>query len=66
MRWTVYFLHGPDVRGLGPMQALELVKDRNTKEPAAEEAKALVKKCAEKGLIILACGSRGHPVDIIC
>jgi 4-aminobutyrate aminotransferase/(S)-3-amino-2-methylpropionate transaminase len=54
-----------DVRGLGPMQALELVKDRNTKEPAAEEAKALVKKCAEKGLIILACGSLGNVIRIL-
>ena len=30
-----------DVRGIGPMMALELVKDRHTKIPAAEEAKSL-------------------------
>ena len=46
-----------DVRGKGPMLALELVKDRQTKEPAADEAKALVKFCYEKGLIILSCGN---------
>ena len=46
-----------DVRGKGPMLALELVKDRETKEPAADEAKALVKLCYEKGLILLSCGN---------
>ncbi|NQU03311.1 MAG: aminotransferase class III-fold pyridoxal phosphate-dependent enzyme, partial [Syntrophaceae bacterium] len=46
-----------DVRGKGPMLALELVKDRETKEPAADEAKALVKFCFEKGLILLSCGN---------
>lgn len=46
-----------DVRGLGPMLALELVKDRVTKEPAADMAKALVKYCHEKGLVILSCGN---------
>src|SRR5208337_41519 len=46
-----------DVRGLGPMLALELVRDRETKEPAAAEAKALVKFCYERGLVILSCGT---------
>ncbi len=51
-----------DVRGLGPMLALELVKDRHTKEPAAAEAKALVKFCYEKGLILLSCGNFGNVI----
>ena len=44
------------------MLALELVKDRETKEPAATEAKALVKYCYEKGLIILSCGNFGNVI----
>lgn len=51
-----------DVRGLGPMLALELVKDRHTKEPATDEAKALVKFCHGKGLIILSCGNFGNVI----
>ena len=51
-----------DVRGKGPMLALELVRDRETKEPAAEEAKALVKFCYEKGLILLSCGNFGNVI----
>ncbi len=51
-----------DVRGLGPMMALELVKDRNTKEPAADETKHLVKYCYDHGLILLSCGAYGNVI----
>lgn len=51
-----------EVRGLGPMLALELVRDRETKEPAAAEAKALVKFCYERGLVILSCGNLGNVI----
>ena len=36
-----------DVRGEGLMQAVELVKDRNTKEPATEEASRIAESCRE-------------------
>ena len=45
-----------DVRGLGAMRALELVRDRKTKEPAADEAKKIVAYAHEHGLIVLTCG----------
>jgi 4-aminobutyrate aminotransferase / (S)-3-amino-2-methylpropionate transaminase / 5-aminovalerate transaminase len=51
-----------DVRGKGPMLAMELVRDRETKEPATTEAKALVKYCYEKGLVILSCGNFGNVI----
>ena len=51
-----------DVRGMGPMLALELVKDRKTKTPAPDAAKALVKFCFEKGLVLLACGTYGNVI----
>lgn len=51
-----------EVRGLGPMLALELVKDRKTKEPAADEAKKLVQLVFEKGLILLSCGNFGNVI----
>lgn len=49
-----------DVRGLGPMIAIELVEDRDAKTPAPEKTKALVSYCLERGLIILACGTYGN------
>ncbi len=50
------------VRGLGAMLALELVKDKSTREPAAEAAKALTGYCLEQGLIILDCGTLGNNI----
>jgi 4-aminobutyrate aminotransferase / (S)-3-amino-2-methylpropionate transaminase / 5-aminovalerate transaminase len=54
-----------DVRGLGPMMAMELVTDRRKKTPAAEAAKALVKYCFEQGLILLACGTYGNVIRLL-
>jgi 4-aminobutyrate aminotransferase/(S)-3-amino-2-methylpropionate transaminase len=45
-----------EVRGLGPMQGIEMVRDRLSKEPAVDEGRKVTKRCAEKGLIILSCG----------
>ncbi|MDA8096936.1 MAG: 4-aminobutyrate--2-oxoglutarate transaminase [Desulforudis sp.] len=45
-----------DVRGLGAMNAIELVKDRDTKEPAKEQAAAISRYCLENGVITLSAG----------
>jgi 4-aminobutyrate aminotransferase len=39
-----------DVRGLGLLLGIELVKDRTTKEPASDEAEAVLYACLERGL----------------
>jgi 4-aminobutyrate aminotransferase/(S)-3-amino-2-methylpropionate transaminase len=54
-----------DVRGLGAMMAAELVKDRKTKQPAADETKAIVEQCREDGLLTLSCGSYGNVIRIL-
>jgi 4-aminobutyrate aminotransferase / (S)-3-amino-2-methylpropionate transaminase / 5-aminovalerate transaminase len=54
-----------DVRGLGPMMAMELVTDRQKKTPAADAAKALVKYCFERGLILLTCGTYGNVIRLL-
>ena len=54
-----------DVRGLGPMIALELVKDRQTKEPAPEATKALVSYCYDRGIIMLNCGTYGNVIRFL-
>lgn len=46
-----------DVRGLGCMLGVEMVKDQVTKEPAVEEVKLVQKKCIENGLLIMTCGA---------
>jgi 4-aminobutyrate aminotransferase / (S)-3-amino-2-methylpropionate transaminase / 5-aminovalerate transaminase len=54
-----------DVRGVGPMIAIELVSDRQDKTPAPDKAKALVKYCLERNLIILACGTYGNVIRFL-
>ena len=45
-----------DVRGKGLMLAIELVKDRQTKEPAIEERDRFELECYRRGLLVIACG----------
>jgi 4-aminobutyrate aminotransferase / (S)-3-amino-2-methylpropionate transaminase / 5-aminovalerate transaminase len=46
-----------DVRGLGAMVGMELVEDRQTKEPATALTKQLVARCREKGLLMISAGT---------
>jgi 4-aminobutyrate aminotransferase / (S)-3-amino-2-methylpropionate transaminase / 5-aminovalerate transaminase len=45
-----------EVRGLGAMMGMELVRSRKTKEPADKEAANILATAREKGLIALRCG----------
>jgi 4-aminobutyrate aminotransferase/(S)-3-amino-2-methylpropionate transaminase len=54
-----------EVRGLGPMLALELVTDRATKAPAGELAAATVVRARDRGLVLLTCGLYGNVVRIL-
>jgi 4-aminobutyrate aminotransferase/(S)-3-amino-2-methylpropionate transaminase len=45
-----------DVRSIGLMAGVELVKSRETKQPAKDEEKRIIKHCHEHGLIIMSAG----------
>ena len=45
-----------DVRGLGAMLAIELVRDPATKEPAPELAARVIEEAAQRGLLLLRAG----------
>src|SRR5262249_15098602 len=53
-----------DVRGKGLMIGLELVRDRQTKEPAAREAKAVRANLRERGVLVGVGGVFGNVVRV--
>ncbi|MBI4502261.1 MAG: aspartate aminotransferase family protein [Gemmatimonadetes bacterium] len=53
-----------EVRGMGLMQALELVEDKKTKEPSPKKAGALLEAAKEERLLIGTGGLNGHVIRI--
>lgn len=53
-----------DVRGFGLMQGVEMVTDRNTKEPAAKEVGFLFEETRQRGLLIGKGGLYGNVLRI--
>jgi 4-aminobutyrate aminotransferase / (S)-3-amino-2-methylpropionate transaminase / 5-aminovalerate transaminase len=63
--WQERFDAVGDVRGLGAMLAIELVRDRGTKEPAAELATAVIEAAAERGLLLLKSGIYANCIRVL-
>ena len=45
-----------DVRGMGLMVGVEIVRDRDTREPASAQRERIVRRAFERGLLTLPCG----------
>jgi len=54
-----------EVRGRGAMLAMELVRDRATKEPADTETSAILRRALERGVIVLSAGTYGNVVRLL-
>jgi 4-aminobutyrate aminotransferase/(S)-3-amino-2-methylpropionate transaminase len=54
-----------EVRGLGAMVAIELVKNGNAEQPDADLTRALVQAAARHGLIILSCGVNANVIRFL-
>jgi 4-aminobutyrate aminotransferase / (S)-3-amino-2-methylpropionate transaminase / 5-aminovalerate transaminase len=68
-RMTAWQEHHPqigDVRGLGAMLAIELVRDPETKEPAPELASRVAEECARHGVLILKAGVHSNCLRVLC
>jgi 4-aminobutyrate aminotransferase / (S)-3-amino-2-methylpropionate transaminase / 5-aminovalerate transaminase len=63
--WQKEFNFIGDIRGLGAMRAIELVKSRDTREPAPEETKKISQYCYEHGLITITAGSYGNVIRVL-
>jgi 4-aminobutyrate aminotransferase len=51
-----------DVRGMGLMQAMELVQDRQSKDPAPQATNAFMDECRKRGLLV---GKGGFYANVI-
>lgn len=63
--WKEKFAIVGDVRGLGVMRGVELVKNKNTKEPHREAAAAVAKYAHENGVILLTAGTYGNVIRFL-
>jgi 4-aminobutyrate aminotransferase/(S)-3-amino-2-methylpropionate transaminase len=54
-----------DVRGLGAMQAMELVRSKSTRQPADEETRQVAQYCYEHGLVLITAGSYGNVIRLL-
>jgi 4-aminobutyrate aminotransferase/(S)-3-amino-2-methylpropionate transaminase len=54
-----------DLRGLGAMQALELVRSKTTRQPADEETTQVSQYCYQHGVVLLTAGSYGNVIRLL-
>ena len=54
-----------EVRGLGAMRAIELVRSTQTKEPAKDETEQILRYCHAHGLIMISAGSYGNVLRLL-
>lgn len=63
--WQKRFKLIGDVRGVGAMQAIELVRNRATKTPAKEETQKILAYCHQRGLLVLSAGVYGNVIRLL-
>jgi 4-aminobutyrate aminotransferase/(S)-3-amino-2-methylpropionate transaminase len=66
LSWQARWPRIGDVRGLGAMLAIELVKDPETKSPAPELTAAVVEDALQRGLMLLKAGVYGNCIRVLC
>jgi len=64
-RWQQQWPEIGEIRGLGAMQTIELVRSPQSREPADEETKQIVQYCYEHGVIILSSGSYSNVIRLL-
>ena len=64
-RWATEHEAIGDVRGLGAMMAVELVRDRGSKTPNPELTQAVLSAAMRRGLILLAAGTYGNIIRLL-
>ena len=63
--WQARFAEIGDVRGLGAMLAIELVHDRESKDPAPELVTAVCEEAFRSGLLLLSAGIYSNAIRVL-
>jgi 4-aminobutyrate aminotransferase/(S)-3-amino-2-methylpropionate transaminase len=53
------------IHGLGGMRALELVLDPESKSPATQQTKAIIRYCYERGVLVISAGTYGNVIRLL-
>jgi 4-aminobutyrate aminotransferase/(S)-3-amino-2-methylpropionate transaminase len=64
--WQERYPQIGDVRGLGAMLAIELVRDPATKDAAPELASRIAEEAAQRGLLLLKAGIHSNCIRVLC
>src|SRR6202167_3332582 len=64
-KWQAKWEMVGDVRGIGAMQALELVRSKKTRQPADLETAQVSQYCYEHGLVLITAGSYGNVIRLL-
>lgn len=63
--WRERFPMVGDVRGLGAMMAVELVRSKVSREPADEQTAQVIRHCYEHGLVVLSAGTYNNVIRLL-
>ncbi|MGT2491249.1 aminotransferase class III-fold pyridoxal phosphate-dependent enzyme [Cupriavidus basilensis] len=53
------------IRGVGPMLALEFVKNSDPRQPDADLAQRVIDACRDNGLLVIKCGVHRNNVRLL-
>ena len=65
LSWQERWAEIGDVRGLGAMLAIELVRDPATKEPAPDKASVVIGEAFRNGLLLIKSGTDGNCIRVL-
>ena len=65
LAWQERWAEIGDVRGLGAMLAIELVRDPAAEEPAADLASAVIEEAFRNGLLLIKSGTDGNCIRVL-
>jgi 4-aminobutyrate aminotransferase / (S)-3-amino-2-methylpropionate transaminase / 5-aminovalerate transaminase len=64
-KWQLRFPIVGTIHGMGAMRAIELVRSRETLQPADKETQQIVKYCYENGVITISAGTYGNVIRLL-